>query len=275
MYLAHWGLREAPFRNAIDPRVFYESPTHEEALARLHFLIEGRRRAGLLLGAAGSGKSLLLEVLAGQARRTGRSVARISLLGLDTQELLWTLAASWGLDPEAHAEPRHLWRMIVDRLAEYHHENRASVVLLDDADQARDDVLPHILRLAQSDISSDPAATLVLAARIDKLGRLNERLLELADLRIDLLRWSAEDVDGYLEHALARAGRRPNDDPVFVPEAIPLLAELSAGVPRHVTQLADLALVAAAGHGLSAIDCHTLETVCAELGAVHQAAERG
>jgi hypothetical protein len=25
MYLAHWGLREAPFRNVIDPRYFFES----------------------------------------------------------------------------------------------------------------------------------------------------------------------------------------------------------------------------------------------------------
>ena len=72
MYQSHWGLRESPFRNCLDPQSFYQSPTHEEALARLHFLVEQHRRLGLLLGPAGSGKSLLLEVFAAATRRRGR-----------------------------------------------------------------------------------------------------------------------------------------------------------------------------------------------------------
>ena len=67
MYASHWGLRESPFRNCLDPHCFYQSPTHEEALARLHFLVEQHRRLGLLLGPDGSGKSLLLEVFAAQS----------------------------------------------------------------------------------------------------------------------------------------------------------------------------------------------------------------
>ena len=59
MYQSHWGLRESPFRDGPDPQSFYQSPTHEEALARLHFLVEQHRRLGLLLGPEGSGKSLL------------------------------------------------------------------------------------------------------------------------------------------------------------------------------------------------------------------------
>ena len=72
MYQAHWGLQESPFRGRPDPKLFYQSPTHEEALARLHFLSDQRRRLGLLVGASGSGKSLFLEVFAQQLRRTGR-----------------------------------------------------------------------------------------------------------------------------------------------------------------------------------------------------------
>ena len=60
----YWGLRESPFREALDWRRFYPSPMHEEALARLEFLVTDRRRLGLLLGAPGCGKSLVLEVFA-------------------------------------------------------------------------------------------------------------------------------------------------------------------------------------------------------------------
>jgi type II secretory pathway predicted ATPase ExeA len=82
MYQAHWGLRESPFRGLLDPKFFYQSPTHDEALARLQFLVHDRRRLGLLIGPSGSGKSLLLEVFADQLRRSAQPVAKLSLLGV-------------------------------------------------------------------------------------------------------------------------------------------------------------------------------------------------
>ncbi|HKD38008.1 MAG TPA: hypothetical protein VKB78_14445, partial [Pirellulales bacterium] len=76
-YRMHWGLTETPFRGGIDPKFFYESPTHEEALARLRFLVEERQRLGMLMGESGTGKSMLLEVVARQLRRGGSQVANI------------------------------------------------------------------------------------------------------------------------------------------------------------------------------------------------------
>ena len=64
MYQKYWGLRESPFRSGRARRRFYNSPTHDEALSRLHFLVEQHYRMGLLVGPSGSGKSLLLNVFA-------------------------------------------------------------------------------------------------------------------------------------------------------------------------------------------------------------------
>ena len=52
MYQSHWGLRAMPFNGRVDPKYFFPSPTHEEALARLHFLVENHRRLGIVLGVA-------------------------------------------------------------------------------------------------------------------------------------------------------------------------------------------------------------------------------
>ena len=98
MYQAHWGLQESPFRGDLDPKSFYPSPTHEEALARLNFLVEQHHRLGLLIGPAGSGKSLLFEVFAQQLRRQGRSVAKLSLLDVEPAEMLSLLASRVGID---------------------------------------------------------------------------------------------------------------------------------------------------------------------------------
>ena len=118
MYRQYWGLRESPFRGALDPRLFFPSPTHEEALARLHFLVDERRRLGLLLGLPGTGKSLTLEVFARRLRRAGAQVANINLLGIEIHEFLWLVAAELGANPDRRDDPFRLWRSVLDRLVE-------------------------------------------------------------------------------------------------------------------------------------------------------------
>ena len=87
------------FADLTDPRYFYCSPTHDEALARLQFLVENQRRLGLLLGMPGSGKTLLLEVFSRQLKAAGHQVALVNLLSLGTREFLWELATQLHRNP--------------------------------------------------------------------------------------------------------------------------------------------------------------------------------
>ena len=263
MYQAHWGLRESPFRGFLDSKFFYQSPTHEEALARLQFLVQERRRLGLLVGPSGSGKSLLLEVFAEQLRRNALPVAKLSLLGIEPAEMLWQLAAGWGLSLDATQSSATLWRALTDRLTEYRYQQIEAVVLLDDADQADPQVLQHVTRLARFDPSSETRLTLVLAGRNEGMMTLGERLLDLVELRIDVEPWESADTENYVATRLAQAGRQ---SPVFVGPAVARLHELSHGIPRRVSQLADLALLAGAGQALQQIDAGVVEAVYQELG---------
>jgi type II secretory pathway predicted ATPase ExeA len=104
--------------------------------------------------------------------------------------------------------------------------------------------------------------TVVLAAKQDHTERLGRRLLELCELRIDLLPWEYEDTAEYLRSALDKAGRKV---PTFDVQAIARLHELTCGIPRRVRQLAELALLAGAGQELDHIDPQTIETVNQEL----------
>jgi general secretion pathway protein A len=269
MFRTHWGLRESPFRGSLDWRLFYPSPTHDEALARMQFLVEERRRMGLLLGASGSGKSMVLEVFARRLRRSGAQVANLNMLGIDLHEFLWLTAAELGVNPDRRDDIFRLWRMVTDRIAENRFQQLDTVLLLDDADEAPAAVLEHVVRLAQHDCSPSARLSIVLASTSGAVGQMLPRLLELAELRIDIEPWEPSDTIEYINTALEYAGR---STPAFTDEAMHQLHDLCHGIPRQVNQMANLALLAGAGRKLSQIDTHTVESVYHELSTVEAAA---
>ena len=238
------------------------SPAHDEAFARLQFLVDNRRRLGVLLGPAGVGKSALLAQLAHQQRRAGAEVACVDLLGLSEQEFLWTLAARLKA-PVGTSETRFkIWRAIGDRLLEHRCQNLHTILLFDHADQTGGDVQTLVLRLLHADPSPEVQLTVVLAAEPERVERIDHRLLELCDLRIDLEPWTEADTADFIEQRLMNAGR-PGD--TFDPTAIARLHECTGGVPRRVRQLADLAFLAGIGQQLSHVDADTIDSVHAEL----------
>jgi type II secretory pathway predicted ATPase ExeA len=265
MYHAYWGLGVSPFRGSLDPRFFHQGPTQEEALARLHFLVEQSRTVGLLLGEPGSGKSQLLEIFSHELGHVNRQVALVELVGASAHEFLWLLTARLGVETPHDVRPFQLWRALVDHISANRYQQIATVLLLDDADEAHPEVIDQIARLAQLEASHESALTIVLTAQPQRLSRLGTRLLELAELRIDLEGWELDDTAGFVKNALNLSGR---STPIFSEAALRQLHELSSGIPRRVKQLADLALLAGAGQNLVQIESDIIDSVFLELGII-------
>ena len=183
MYQSHWGLRESPFHGDLVMQFLHQSPTHGEALARLQFLVQNHRRLGLLMGPSGSGKSLVLETFAEQLRRRGRIAVKLNLLGVEPAEMLFLLAAGLKLNPDPSTSTTALWRAITDRLTEFYYQKLETVILLDDADCADNQVLAQVTRLAKHDRASDARLTFVLAGRREKfaVGRPIARIGRIAN----------------------------------------------------------------------------------------------
>ena len=95
------------------------------------------------------------------------------------------------------------------------------------------------------------------------MAHIGSSLLELAELRVDLEPWEPTDTRQYIESSLAQAGSM---EAIFDDSAVSRLHELSGGIPRRVAQLADLALLAAAGRDLRQVDADLVESVYHELG---------
>jgi type II secretory pathway predicted ATPase ExeA len=257
MYKAYWGLQRSPFGSETARAALVASPVQAEALARLDFLLSSKSRFGLLLGPAGSGKSAVLAEFARNAERSGALASVLSAGTAEEQHLLIPLAL--GLQVAAARDGWQLWQSITDRLQELKLDGLPALVLFDDLDRAAASALLLVERLLAI---PDSPLTIVAAARPDKVQRLGARIVEQADLRIDLTPWSETEAREYLLDSLARAGRHM---PAFDLAATRRLFELSGGAPRRLNQLAHLALVAGAGQKLNQIDAGTIEAVQEEL----------
>ncbi len=261
------------FDRQLDPRRFYNSPTHEEALARLEWLVAQRQRLGLLLGPSGSGKSLVLTKLAesfaaGDAQQV---VVKCSLLGLDEQQLLLELAQQFELNPRTNLSVPELWRRVVDRLKEYTYQQLGTVLLLDDATIASGAALTAVCRISELHLAADARLTIVLACDERHLKRLGERLVSRCALRIDVEPWDVDDTLGFLEHAITSVQAIDGVEQAepalhFSPAALEKIHALSSGIPRRVSQLAEWAMVAGAGLGLAEIDDETVAAAAEEMG---------
>ncbi len=253
-----WSGSDAPFSTNLDPRRFFPGASHEEALSRLHFLVDNHRRLGLLVGPHGCGKSMVLEVLHRQLRQQGRQVISANAIGVDSCEFQWKVAAGLGANPRTDAWPRELWREIDDRIISNRYQRADTILLVDDAEEAETEVLTSLARLAQIDLSDESRFTIVLAADNARSHLIGRRLQELCELRVELEPWDSEETLRFLRTALNKADI---DSSLFTAGAAERLFDLTGGVPRRVTQLAQLSLVASMAQDLSEIDYDTLVAV--------------
>ncbi|MFO0912371.1 MAG: AAA family ATPase [Pirellulales bacterium] len=262
MYQEYWGFTRPAFSTVGDPGWYYLSPTHEEAQARLDFLVHQRRRLGILVGPSGVGKSMTLAHFAHRLRRRPAETVSLSILGMDYGEFLWRLAQKLGASTRHAAHPATAWQAVQDRLTVNHLQHLATVLLLDDADHADHDVLRAIQRLVQCEAGPQSQLTVVLSVSQGRVPLLGSRLLELAELKIELELWDLWQTTAFLQWSLEQAGRR---GPVFNAAALQRIHELAEGQPRRVVQLAELALLAGAAQKVERIDDSAVSATAEQL----------
>jgi general secretion pathway protein A len=262
MYANYWGLSDIPFKNTLEPRWFYESTGHEEALARLMFLVEQHRRCGVLSGPSGTGKSLVLELLRREALRTGAEVALVDLRGCGGREMLWEVLAALGLSPGLNDTQYSLWRRLHDHVLANRYAHVPLVLIFDHLDRTHADCVSVVERLQQLSAGGHSGLTLILGVGSERAAGLGPTLRDISDLRIDLPALDREETQQYVENLLAHVGA---DRPLFDESAIDRLFDESRGIPRELNRLCDLSLLAGMADQAAHIDATIVAAATEEL----------
>ena len=234
MILEHFQLRRPPFEAVADSRFYFPAAGHQQALALLHYAARNAGEAALVCGPAGCGKTLVLRTVRRQLPREQFTVVFAPHFGpADPLEELARFLPPGSAPAEA---PPHARLMALARTCA--ESGRTLVLMLDDLDPATPRTLDTLGLLTQLDVD-DLRVSLLLAARDDP-PRPSDRLLGVA--RVGPL--PEADVPAYLAHRLRVAGH-PTGEP-FDPDAARLIARRSAGVPRTIHRIANLAMHLAA-----------------------------
>jgi general secretion pathway protein A len=282
-----FGFRAPPFSLSANPRFRFPSAAHEEALSQVLYALQRREPVIVVTGDIGLGKTLLCRtVLERLPRKTFLSVIDDPLLGPD--DLLKRILENFGVISAEHAGSidvsRHELAHAMNRfLASLAPLTAHAVVIIDEAQHVRSDVLEQIRLLANSGddrgtllqivlVGQPTLQTLLAKPELQQLRQRITRFVTLSGLTDD-------EVKQYIVHRLTVAREAETDSPIpgahdlaralaawnessrpatFTDEAIEAAARMSHGVPRLVNVLCDRALEVAFEQRSRSVDAQTV-----------------
>ncbi len=99
MYLNFYGFNEKPFELTPDPKYFYLSANHKDALAHLVYAIKEKKGFTVITGEVGTGKTTLLQALLSRLDKNTR-VAYLFNPIMETNDFLHAICEEFELKVE-------------------------------------------------------------------------------------------------------------------------------------------------------------------------------
>ena len=264
MFEEFWGFQASPFLNVSSTRFFYRSRVHEEAIARMDYVVRRAKGAMVLLGPEGSGKTQTLRFFASQCVEGGLAVSFLKSPCADGADLLAQAVAGFGLA----CEGRSLAAMLA-RLEAFASDGwapgRPKVILVDDAERLPDgDACEAIRRvLAIETESGNPIAVLLAGTPALRTHPGYARdLSPRIEVQHTLASLDADETRAYVRDHLAKAGGATD---VFQGVALDLIAQATGGTPRKINAICDACLFIAGGEGKRTVDRNIVAQAIVEL----------
>lgn len=280
MYETYYNLVTAPFNNTPNPRFFFETEQHKEALAKLEYTVRNKRGFALITGEIGSGKTTLTRTL---IRRLGHD-ARVALVNntrVSSSQLLRLIAAEFQIDAphgsaaasssgEAHLHgDKAVMVTALRRFVEHQHQVGRNVVLIIDEGQCLSiDEFEEIRLLTNLENETEKLVQLLILGQPELRATLGHPrlapLIQRIAMYMHLGPMSFDDTTRYIAFRLVRASNgRPNVD--FSREALRLIYEQSHGVPRVVNLVCDNALLVGYSLDTRLIDSHVVRRAVTQM----------
>ncbi|NOX58392.1 MAG: AAA family ATPase [Planctomycetes bacterium] len=272
MYASSFGLRELPFNNTPDPRFFFSTPDHEEALASLIYAIAEGKGFVVLTGEVGAGKTLVTRLM---LRHFGTSIAFASINNtqINANELLQTVCSEFNLETSPQATNVELTRTLQDFLLSSFAMNKPVVLMLDEAQALTREAFEQIRMIGNLEADDAKLLQIVIVGQpelremfeANDMRQLRQRIFRSFHLGA----LSRSQVEGYIRHRLSVAGSS-FPEKILSKSAIDAIYDYAQGLPRLINTLCDNALLSAYASDTQEIDGAFVRNVIAQMMTVAQ-----
>ena len=278
MYQQYFGLSDAPFSIAVNPRYLFMSARHRDALAHLLYGVGSGGGFILLTGEVGTGKTTLNRCLLGQLPEN-TDIAIVLNPALSAVELLATVCDEFDIDYPR--EPESL-KILTDALHQFllsnHQKERRTVLMIDEAQHLGFEVLEQIRLLTNLETDEKKLLQIILTGQPElasmlarpELRQLNQRITA----RFDLTPLNEQETQIYVRHRLQIAGLSDGRE-VFSQAALREIYRLSGGVPRVINLLCDRAMMGAYGRDQSTVSAGLVKEAGREIFGAHSSGVPG
>lgn len=267
MYRDYFGLKELPFSIAPDPRYLYMSERHKEALAHLLYGVSGQGGFVVLTGEVGTGKTTICRCFLQQVPEN-TDVAFIVNPKLSARELLANICDEFGIKHPNGASIKIYNDLISHYLLQAHSEGRHTVLVIDEAQNLRIDVLEQLRLLTNLETSEKKLLQIILLGQPELQAMLaQQELRQLAQritARYHLKALNREEVTAYIRYRLAVAGQKQD---LFQASAIKTIFRKSGGIPRLINLVCDRALLGAYSENATTVAASNIKQAFKEIGA--------
>lgn len=266
MYESFFEFKQRPFAAA--PRIdrYFPASTIEAARSNLTRAIERAEGAALLVGPAGTGKTLVCHLVAEQFR--GRfAVAMLSNGHLDTRrELLQGILFELGL-PYRRLEEGELRLSLIDYISSEQQARDGLLLIVDEAHTLPARLLEEIRLIANVMRNGQSRVRLVLAGSPALEESLTDPQLDAFSQRISarcyLNGLNYTETEEYVRAQMIGVGAEGRQ--VFTAAALEAIYRATDGIPRLINQLCDHALMLAYAGGRRQIEAAGIEEAWSDL----------
>ena len=265
-YTKFYGFSENPFDVTPDPKFFFPSESHSEALASLQYGITHRKGFILILGAAGIGKTMLIHHLVNTLDAQVKTIF-FPKSHIPFEEMLkgMLLKLKLPLGLETKGSMMHgLYYHLIQCLEQ--DENVA--VIIDEAENIGLNVIEEVRLLANLETSTSKLLQIVLVGQPELRGKLRSEVIRQIKQRIvityQIKPLTEKESRQYIDHRLKIAGSGSAE--VFTDEALSLICRYAKGIPLALNTLCSNALSVGCSLSEQIISASTVKKVRREKG---------
>lgn len=247
MYHEFYHLHALPFEATPDPRFFFASEQHREALAAIEYTIRMRKGIVLVTGAIGSGKTTVGQVMCQKCAERA-TIVQIIPRHNNGVDLLRQVLRSVNVPHDPDRDYPKMMDQLRVYLTDQARQHRPVVLFVDEAQSLSDDALEELRMLSNLNTAQQKLIQVVLIGQPELRQRIRQPQYDPLRQRIVLAKqlrpFLADETAKYIHHRLGAASTDPCDVRVtFTGGALREIHRVTGGVPRLINVACDNCLL--------------------------------